>query len=72
MLEVIGFLVQNGFSEMEEGVYANGKCNVVIQDDLTYAVCNNDGYAMYSDNSNIYWLVGVLTWHGYIEKDYKK
>lgn len=57
--------------------YANEMCSVKICDDsptasLYFAVADNDGMAMYSQNINIYWLIGVLTYQGYIDKNYKK
>lgn len=65
------FLFKNGLQKMEPCGYANDLCNVVIQDDC-FAVSNNYGDVVYSDNHNIYWLVGYLTWMGLIRKDYRQ
>ena len=65
------FLLKNGFSKMEPCSYANNLCNVVIQDNC-YTVANNQGDVMYSENHNIYWLVGYLTWMGFINLNYTK
>ncbi len=71
MKDVINFLLANGFELSEKNSYGNGICNVVIEEDH-YAVANNDGDAMYSKDLNIYWLIGVLTYYGYMSKNYKQ
>ena len=68
--QVIEFLKRNGFKKIEPNSYANDICNVVIND-WNYAVSNNRGDAIYSNDENIYWLIGVLTYYGYINKNYK-
>lgn len=70
MKAVINFLKQNGFELIELGSYANNKCNVVITPD-NYEVANSNGDAMYSKDHNIYWLIGVLTYYGFIPKEYE-
>ncbi len=70
MRAVIAFLKRNGFKRMEMGSYANENCNVVITSN-NYEVANNNGDTMYSDNHNIYWLIGVLTYYNYMDKQYK-
>ena len=50
---------------------ANDRCNVVFETDH-YAVANNQGDVMYSEDMNIYWLIGMLTYHGYMDKNYKQ
>jgi len=69
MKSVIDFLNKNGFKKIEKNSYANNKCNVVINK-LGYEVANNNGDAFYSSNLNIYWLIGILTYYGYMKKDY--
>lgn len=71
MNEVIRFLKNNGFKKIEPKSYVNDKCNVII-DINGYWVANNNGDTMYSDNFNIYWLIGVLTYYNYIDKNYKQ
>ena len=71
MKEVIGFLKANGFKKIEPGSYVNDICNVVIRDGQ-YAVSNNNGDAVYSKDLSIYWLIGVLTYYGYMDKNYKQ
>jgi hypothetical protein len=72
------FLEDNGFflPEGESDIYMNDKCMVRIFSDY-YQVHSNKwpdtaeyGFLV-SGNLNIYWLVGVLTWYGLIDKDYK-
>ncbi len=65
------FLEKNGFIKVEENSYANDMCGVVIEEDH-YAISNNDGDTMYSPNLNIYWLIGVLTYLGYMNKNYNQ
>jgi len=73
--DVIGFLEKNGFSKMETNSYANDLCNVRFMKDEGgeyYAVADNNGWAVYSPNLNIYWLIGYLTWYDFIPKNYIK
>lgn len=69
MKSVIDFLKRNGFKRMEKNSYANEMCNVVIQKDH-YEVADNEGGTMYSQNLQIYWLIGMLTYRGLMSKDY--
>jgi coproporphyrinogen III oxidase-like Fe-S oxidoreductase len=71
MNETIKFLEKNGFERIGVANFANNRCNVVISQD-GYAVSNNDGNTMYSNDHNIYWLIGVLTYYEYMDKNYKK
>jgi len=71
MKDVIDFLKRNGFEEIEPNSFVNDRgCNVVIED-KEYAVADTEGYVDYSNDLNIYWLVGYLTWRGFIDKNYK-
>ncbi len=70
MTKIIAFLKKNGFIRMKKNSYTNDKCNVVILSN-GYCVADNSGYEMFSKNCNIYWLIGVLTYYDFIEKDYK-
>jgi len=65
---IIRFLKRNGFNRMETNSYANGVCNVVEEGNAYYAVSNNAGDTIYSKDLNIYWLIGVLIYCGYIDK----
>ena len=69
MKGIIAFLKRNGFKRMEKNSYANELCNVVFQED-GYEVSDNEGNSMYSGDVNIYWLIGVLTYYGYMDKEY--
>ena len=68
---VIQFLKRNGFRQkgVLENVLTNDKCEVRLYD-AQYEVEDQNG-VMYSDNLNIYWLIGVLTYRGYMKKEYK-
>lgn len=72
MQDVKEFLLKNGFNQEDEpNHYVNEVCSVLIEDDH-YAVANANGDAMYSNGLNIYWLIGVLTYYGYMWKHYKQ
>lgn len=66
---VISFLVRNGFTKVSDTEYKNDKCSVSILDDY-YHIFDGE-YDMYSDNLKIYYLIGLLTYNGYIDKNYK-
>lgn len=64
------FLLKNGFALIEgKNHYANDMCGVVINES-NIEVANNEGYVMYSQDLNIYWLVGYLTYSNFIPKNY--
>lgn len=69
MIGVVQFLKRNGFEKTEPNSYANNMCNIVITD-VVYEVADSEGGIMYSNDLNIYWLIGVLTYYGYINKNY--
>lgn len=68
------FLKRNGFKKTDINNYTNNKCSVsIVTDDpnnVYYAISDNDGGMMYSKDINIYWLIGYLTYCGYIDKNY--
>jgi hypothetical protein len=65
----ISFLKRNGFKKMETNSYANDECNVVFEDGK-FAVANNEGRAIYSNDNSIFWLIGALSYYHYIPKNY--
>jgi hypothetical protein len=67
--KVIAFLKLNGFDRMETNSYANDRCNVVYEDGY-FAVADRDGNTTYSKDQNIYWLIGFLTYYGFMNKNY--
>ena len=71
MNKVGEFLKANGFKKIEASNYKNDRCNIVIKG-WYYAITNNNGDEIYSHDLNIYWLIGVLTYYGHINKDYKQ
>lgn len=68
--DIHDFLILNGFEKLEKDSYVNEFCNIVIEEDH-YAVADNTGGVMYSKDLQIYWLIGVLTYYGYMSKNYK-
>ena len=68
---VIEFLKKNGFERMEPSSYANDRCNVVFGEHY-YEVADSEGNVSYSKDENIYWLIGYLTYYGFMDKNYVK
>lgn len=73
MKPVIEFLELNGFFKMKSKTtcYGNDKIEVWIYEDH-YAVGSNEEGWRYSENHNIYWLIGTLTYNGFMDKNYKQ
>lgn len=67
---VINFLKNNGFERNETNNYIKDQWNVTDEGGY-YAIANGLGDTIYSNDLNIYWLIGVLTYYGIIDKDYK-
>jgi hypothetical protein len=61
------FLGKNGFEDNGRGFF-NEYCSVIIEDDH-YCVEMDQGH-MFSKDLNIYWLIGVLTHNGLMNKNY--
>lgn len=68
--DIHDFLVLNGFKEIKNDVFENKSCIVTIEID-TYTVKDATGGSVYSENLSIYWLIGFLTYYGFINKNYK-
>jgi hypothetical protein len=77
MEAIINFLGKNGFC-FKDGIYVGEKCDVIIHGsnlspylEVVFKKVSPKG-RMYSGESGImYWLIGVLTYYGLIDKDYK-
>lgn len=65
----ITFLRKNNFKK-KPGVnsYSNGLCTVKLEE--TYYVVSDKNGTVYSDDLNIYWLIGILTYYNFIDKNY--
>lgn len=64
------FLSANGFNLIEDdNHFANDMCGVVITK-TNIEVANNNGDVRYSKDLDMYWLIGILTFHGYLSKNY--
>ena len=72
MNEVREFLKVNEFKKDKKNIYSNNKCSVVIGDRYYIITSAENGSKMYSEKLNIYWLIGVLTYYGYMDKNYKQ
>ena len=69
------FLLKNGFEKISDVKFTNDKCDIVInlKPYHFYQVYFNDiKGSIFSNDLNIYWLIGVLTYYDMIEKNYKK
>ena len=68
------FLLLNGFEKKEDNVYTNSKCTIrVLAKDYEILFENELGEVlMYTGTWSIYHLVGLLTWHDLIDKNYNK
>ena len=76
------FLVKNGFSKLKirkdvykNNVYHNTKCTLTVQDnyyEIQFEEPEVGEVTMYTDSWSIPHLVGVLTWHNLIDRNYKK
>lgn len=76
MNAVIQFLILNGFKDTSimAKQFTNSKCIIEIYEGASdyYSVYDiKEGMTMYSKDLNIYWLIGVLTYYKYIDRDYK-
>ncbi len=71
MKDIIDFLVKNGFTKKKKNEYKNKNCKVIINEKLgIYELIDNNNGVMYSHDLNIYWLIGVLTYRGFMSKNY--
>jgi hypothetical protein len=80
---IIEFLLKNGFTEVNPTIFTNDKCEVEINlDDINepyYKITlnyipendNTKGH-IFSDDLCIYWLIGLLTYRGLIDKNYNQ
>jgi len=72
METVVNFLINNGFKKdpHDSNTFINKHCNITLTG-YCYDIVTNDGDFISSDDYNIYWLIGYLTYYGYINKNYK-
>ena len=68
--DVSDFLILNGFKKITNTEYSNDKCKVSFYDGY-YEVLNDEG-SVNSEDMNIYWLIGYLTYYDFMDKNYGK
>ena len=71
---VASFLERNEFKNVGPNKWANEKCMVTLLEDC-YQInfTNFDGdFEMYTDSWSIPHLVGTLTWHDLLDRNYLK
>jgi len=77
-MEAKDFLEKNEFKYDNLCSWTNDKCTVNVSTEYEcYDIIMVDGIygwsgRMYSKYLNIYWLIGVLTYYGLIDKNYNK
>lgn len=71
---VASFLERNSFKNVGTNQFANEKCIVTIHENFYQIQFTNfDGdWEMHTDSSSIPHLVGVLTWHDLLDRNYSK
>lgn len=71
-MEAKDFLEKNGFEYCSESNnFQNDNCIVCIgESGYTIILYEVEASVMYSQDLNIYWLIGVLTYYGLIDKSY--
>lgn len=65
------FLVRNGLKRKSNNIFVNTKCEVTIWNDYIEIYDVKENGSMYSPDLQIYWLIGVLTYNDFIDKNYK-
>ena len=63
-------LIKNGFINKSKYFYLTEKCSVEIGVEGYCVSTEKD--MMFSDVYDIYWLIGVLTYRGLMDKNYKQ
>ena len=69
------FLLRNGFKKQKNNSYDNLKCIITVLDGYYQIDWNHVKYgeiSTYTDSYSILHLVGILTWNGLIDRNYKK
>ena len=68
------FLLKNGFTKHKDNVYCNLECVITVGDgeyEINFETPEHGEVSMYTSWS-IPHLVGTLTWHDLIDKNYNK
>lgn len=81
------FLLRNGFSNPKTNFFVNQYCDIEIIEEIKDSEISNEIYSyykitfrtkdyrenmiIYSDDLQIYWLIGALTYTGLMDKNYK-
>jgi hypothetical protein len=69
------FLVKNGFEKQKDSTYYNLECIVTVLEDcyeIQFDEPEVGEVSMYTDSWSIPHLVGLLTWHDLIDRNYIK
>ncbi|MFX1295600.1 MAG: hypothetical protein ACFFD2_12215 [Promethearchaeota archaeon] len=75
MKQIEEFLLKNGFKKLNNTHYENNKCDIYINYKAEYYlikfVIDSHVYDVYTTTLKLTELVGELTWHDLIDKNYK-
>jgi hypothetical protein len=69
------FLFKNGFEKKEGNIYTNPKCTITVLDScykIVFDHLEHGEVSTYTDSWSIPHLVGTLTWHDLMDRNYKK
>ena len=74
---IASFLLKNGFSKHKIGdnIYYNSECTITVLDacyKITFNHLEHEEVSTYTDSWSILHLVGILTWHDLIDRNYIK
>ena len=69
--EIGGFLERNGFKKHTETQWSNEWVVVGITDE-DFILTHGFGQTTFSKDFNIYWLIGYLTYNGFLTQNYVK
>ena len=72
---IASFLLKNGFEEIGGDSYRNPKCTITVLDacyKITFDHLEHEEVSTYTDSWSILHLVGILTWHDLIDRNYIK
>jgi len=69
MIEIEKFLKKNGYRQVNAYLFNNNKCTVKIKDETIQVSFDDERITFIS--VNLYWLIGFLTYHKLMPKNYK-
>lgn len=73
-ITIFNFLGENHFRKIkgEKNKMQNNSCIITLTSDGYEVFDKKTASTVYSNNHNIYWLIGYLTYYGHMDKEYKQ